>query len=227
MYPCVVHEARVQTGAKDGGSWKSRLYEIQRPEKIIPRPLPRRPFKAATQLRNFVYCVVCKKLRIAEVKSGEDSIFFFLFSFPSSFQVWPSFALWPVYVRVGFIKSYSYHLVAFIQWRIPLLKQKKNIILLRSCYSSLFQFDRDCSIFLYFIVCSGFRLQRYRNNHSVSLTTSRDGKLYTSQWRSSATSSKRVYRLPDNLKIVSFTDRSKIKKKEKYWTVPSTNFFED
>lgn len=124
MYPCVVHEARVQTGAKDGGSWKSRLYEIQRPEKIIPRPLPRRPFKAATQLRNFVYCVVCKRLRIAEVKSGEDSIFF-LFSFPSSFQVWPSFALWPVYVRVGFIKSYSYHLVAFIQWRIPLLKQKK------------------------------------------------------------------------------------------------------
>lgn len=94
------------------------------------------------------------------------------------------------------------------------VETKKNIILLRSCYSSLFQFDRDCSIFLYFIVCSGFRLQRYRNNHSVSLTTSRDGKLYTSQWRSSATSSKRVYRLPDNLKIVGFTDRSKIKKKE-------------
>lgn len=78
---------RVQTGAKDGGSWKSRLYEIQRPEKIIPSPLPRRLFKAATQLRNFVYCVVCKRLRIAAVKSGEDSIFCFPFHPLSKFDL--------------------------------------------------------------------------------------------------------------------------------------------
>ena len=205
MYSCVVHEARVQTGAKDGGSWKSRLYEIQRPEKIIPRPLPRRPFKAATQLRNFVYCVVCKRLRIAAVKSGEDSFFFFfLFSFPSSFQVWPSFALWPVYVRVGFIKSY--HLVAFIQWRIfLLLKQKKKYYI-----PSLLLFQFRSRLFHPPLLHRVFEIQtsRHRNNHSVSLTTSRDGKLYTSQWRNSATSSRRVYRLPDDLKIVCFTDRS-------------------
>lgn len=205
MYSCVVHEARVQTGAKDGGSWKSRLYEIQRPEKIIPRPLPRRPFKAATQLRNFVYCVVCKRLRIAAVKSGEDSIFFFfLFSFPSSFQVWPSFALWPVYARVGFIKSY--HLVAFIQWRIfLLLKQKKKYYI-----PSLLLFQFRSRLFHPPLLHRVFEIQtsRHRNNHSVSLTTSRDGKLYTSQWRNSATSSRRVYRLPDDLKIVCFTDRS-------------------
>ena len=130
--------------------------------------------------------------------------FFFLFSFPSSFQVWPSFALWPVYVRVGFIKSY--HLVAFIQWRIfLLLKQKKKYYI-----PSLLLFQFRSRLFHPPLLHRVFEIQtsRHRNNHSVSLTTSRDGKLYTSQWRNSATSSRRVYRLPDDLKIVCFTDRS-------------------